>query len=109
MHTSFSAGVHEVNPWNRCNPACTERGIGVVHEQATLHLTRYTLGLMDAKPASSSEHTPGGQEDGSERFGPLAVRRLRKDDGRQLIAYERTEADTEPGAGPGPEAAPSAP
>jgi hypothetical protein len=48
---------------------------------------------MDAKPASSTErpaaHEQGGADGDLERYGPLALRRLRKDDGRALILYSR--------------------
>jgi|tagenome__1003787_1003787.scaffolds.fasta_scaffold20577264_2 hypothetical protein len=52
---------------------------------------------MDAKPGSSSQGPAAepGATDGSdgtaERYGPLQVLRMRKDDGRQLIAYSRAE------------------
>jgi hypothetical protein len=50
---------------------------------------------MDAKPAQGS----GADRDEAavERYGPLEVRRLRKDDGRALIVYTRVEPpeDTE--------------
>jgi hypothetical protein len=56
---------------------------------------------MDAKPASSPQGSPPGQGDAAvERYGPLAVRRLVKDDGRAVIVYERARpsADGEPAA-----------
>jgi hypothetical protein len=55
---------------------------------------------MEAKPGSSSqgsEPDPGAAA--VERSGPLEVRRLVKDDGRALIAYERREPP-EPAATP---------
>ncbi len=48
---------------------------------------------MDAKPGPPSR--PAGEDgrgDGAERYGPLALRRLRKDDGRALIVYTRVES-----------------
>jgi hypothetical protein len=56
---------------------------------------------MDAKPSPPSPG--GGQEREVERYGPLERRRLRKDDGRRLIAYARVEDG--PGAGARPAAA----
>jgi hypothetical protein len=56
---------------------------------------------MDAKPGSSSQASnPDPGDNAVERYGPLAVRRLVKDDGRALIVYERVE----PPEGSGPEA-----
>lgn len=55
---------------------------------------------MDRKPGSPDEPgAAGGREppigeqpdEDSERFGPLAVRSLRKDDGRSLLAFTRVE------------------
>jgi hypothetical protein len=47
---------------------------------------------MDAKRGSSSQDpAPDSREDVVERFGPLALRRLVKDDGRSLIVYERAQ------------------
>jgi hypothetical protein len=52
---------------------------------------------MQAKPARPSKREAGDGQDGAEeaveRDGPLEVRRLRKDDGRQLIAYYRAGED----------------
>jgi hypothetical protein len=42
----------------------------------------------DAVPAPSAGNAPGAAQ--RERFGPLEVTRLRKDDGRALIVYSRT-------------------
>ena len=55
---------------------------------------------MDAKPGSS----PQGPASASgapavERYGPLELRRLVKDDGRALIVYERAESPSEPRPG----------
>jgi hypothetical protein len=99
MHTSFSGGASGVNPGARCNPACTGHEFSTVARRTTLHSPRYTLGLMDAKPSGSPEPASAGAEDAVERYGPLEVRRLRKDDGRQLIAYgvdEGAEAREDP-------------
>ncbi|HEV7586240.1 MAG TPA: hypothetical protein VGO14_10730 [Solirubrobacteraceae bacterium] len=49
-------------------------------------------------PGRSGSEAPGGRSEQSlppERFGPLAVERHRKDDGRALILYTRVE-DQEP-------------
>jgi hypothetical protein len=47
---------------------------------------------MDANPGPSSRPAAEDAKDaGAERYGPLALRRLRKDDGRALIAYARAE------------------
>ena len=47
---------------------------------------------MDAKPGSSSQGSaPDPGAAAVERYGPLALRRLVKDDGRSLIVYERAE------------------
>jgi hypothetical protein len=55
---------------------------------------------MDVKPGSPSQGTePDPGEGAIERFGPLEVRRLVKDDGRSLLAYQRREP-------PEPEATP---
>jgi hypothetical protein len=49
---------------------------------------------MDAKPSASSPGAAdGGQPDEVERYGPLELRRLRKEDGRQLIAFTRVADD----------------
>jgi hypothetical protein len=56
----------------------------------TLHTDRYTLVIMEPKPASAAES--GGGE--VERYGPLELRRLRKDDGRGLIVYSRVEGSS---------------
>jgi hypothetical protein len=54
---------------------------------------------MDAKPGPRAHGSaPGPGEAAVERYGPLAVRRLVKDDGRALIVYERVE----PSEGDGP-------
>jgi hypothetical protein len=60
---------------------------------------------MDAKPSSSSPGSGPGQESEVERYGPLELRRLRKEDGRQLIAYTRVEQTppSDPGAAGGAE------
>jgi hypothetical protein len=50
---------------------------------------------MDPKPPSPSEHATGDAEAIVEEYGPLAVRRLRKDDGRHLIAYDRAAPSLE--------------
>jgi len=42
---------------------------------------------MQPKPASAAESGAGEVE----RYGPLELRRLRKDDGRRLIVYSRVE------------------
>jgi hypothetical protein len=54
---------------------------------------------MDAKPPGpgpAAEKQPSPSEDAVpvERFGPLELRRLSKDDGRALILYRRS-LDTE--------------
>jgi hypothetical protein len=55
---------------------------------------------MDAKPGSSSQGSdPDPGESDVESYGPLELRRLRKDDGRALIAYQRREPP-EPAATP---------
>jgi hypothetical protein len=51
---------------------------------------------MDAKPGPD----PAPEEDSAtERYGPLELRRLRKDDGRQLIVYTRVESAERSGPG----------
>jgi hypothetical protein len=50
---------------------------------------------MDAKPpgpgpAPEEQPSPGEDSLPEERFGPLELRRLRKDDGRALILYRRS-------------------
>lgn len=54
---------------------------------------------MDPKPAPASQKAAGGERDGdaTRRYGPLELRRLRKDDGRQLIVYSRPEAPADGG------------
>jgi hypothetical protein len=82
-----------------------------VVSRTTLHPARYTLGVMEAKRVPSEQPGAAGAEGGLERYGPLGLRRLRKDDGRALIAYTRVEPPSvldarEPGAGavvPAPE------
>jgi hypothetical protein len=54
---------------------------------------------MEAKPAPSEEPSDARLRDATgapERFGPLELERLIKDDGRALIVYARAEE-----AGPG--------
>jgi hypothetical protein len=46
-----------------------------------------------------AEHTPqksDGKDKRSESFGPIALTRHRKDDGRTLIVYERKRGQDEP-------------
>jgi hypothetical protein len=50
---------------------------------------------MDAKPpgtgpAADEEPSPSEDAAPEERFGPLELRRLSKDDGRALILYRRS-------------------
>jgi hypothetical protein len=57
---------------------------------------------MDEKPAPPAP--PGGEqrtapppteeEEQDERYGPLRLQRLRKEDGRALIVYARAEEET---------------
>ncbi len=47
--------------------------------------------LMDGNPAPATPD-PGA-------YGPLAVRRMTKDDGRALIVYERVEEPSQSGSG----------
>jgi hypothetical protein len=57
---------------------------------------------MDAKPGPPSRPSDGdAREDRSERYGPLELRRLRKDDGRALIVYARAEGAAEAPGGEG--------
>ena len=60
----------------------------------------YTLGSMagkpiDPPPARPSKGARSGERDerlgAGERYGPVAITRLLKDDGRHLILYCRTE------------------
>ncbi len=52
---------------------------------------------MDAKPGSSSQRpAPERDESPPERYGPLILRRLVKDDGRALIVYERAVEPADP-------------
>src|SRR5260370_7636481 len=69
----------------------------------TLHSDRYTLGVMQPKPASAAESGAGEVE----RYGPLELRRLRKDDGRRLIVYSRVHPS--PARHPPPQHAPEHP
>ncbi len=56
---------------------------------------------MDTKPGPSAQGSAAGPGAAAvERYGPLEVRRLVKDDGRSLIVYERVE----PSAAGGPAA-----
>ncbi|HXB15802.1 MAG TPA: hypothetical protein VNV44_08670 [Solirubrobacteraceae bacterium] len=57
---------------------------------------------MDGKPGPPSRPSGGdAREGGSERYGPLELRRLRKDDGRALIVYARADEAAEARGGEG--------
>jgi hypothetical protein len=43
------------------------------------------------RPHAGGSEEQDGQSEREERFGPLAVARMRKDDGRALIIYSREE------------------
>ena len=66
---------------------------------------------MDGNPPpdgrGAEPRPPGARGDpGAESFGPLAVRRMTKDDGRSLIVYERADPLSQAGSGePGPRGA----
>jgi hypothetical protein len=58
---------------------------------------------MGSDGSSSPEPGTGTVERGQERFGPLAVRRYEKEDGRALILFDRAEeppAEGPPGGTP---------
>ncbi len=58
---------------------------------------------MDAKPGSSGHGSPSAPgAPAAERYGPLDLRRLVKDDGRALIVYERAEPPGRPRPGEEP-------
>jgi hypothetical protein len=62
---------------------------------------------MDAKPGPPPRPSrEDARDDGTERYGPLELRRLRKDDGRALIAYVRAAdaAGARSGEGDAPDA-----
>jgi hypothetical protein len=46
---------------------------------------------MEAKPGPPEQGPAPDPEASVERYGPLELRRLRKDDGRRLIVYRRVE------------------
>jgi hypothetical protein len=52
----------------------------------------------EGEPGASTDAAGGAREEASvtpvERFGPLELTRLRKDDGRSLIVYKRVERET---------------
>src|SRR5690242_17313465 len=102
MHTSFSADGGAVNPFARCNLAFTERRTPHPCQGPTPHPGPYTLGVMHPNPAPGTGKAAGGDGDGSERYGPLEVRRLKKDDGGALHVYARAT----PGEGQAPASAP---
>lgn len=92
MHTSFFASGTAVNPRARCNPACTASCAACRKPISPSTAARYTLAVMEAKPGSSKDG-PASDPDAAaaERYGPLELRRLVKDDGRALIVYRREE------------------
>jgi hypothetical protein len=47
--------------------------------------------MSPGEPPPAEERSGAGSEDEPERFGPLLVRRLTKEDGRALILYERDD------------------
>ncbi len=97
MHTSFFAGGIAVNPCGRCNPACTANSAASRKPISPSTAARYTLALMEAKPGPSKDGPPSGSAAAAaERYGPLELRRLVKDDGRALIVYRRDEPPEEP-------------
>jgi hypothetical protein len=53
----------------------------------SLYLPRMTCAGSCAQP----ENTPDTPDDEEERFGPLALRRLLKEEGRALILYTRAD------------------
>jgi hypothetical protein len=55
-------------------------------------MERETPKIPAAEPKGSSGW-PAGREGSDERAGPVAVERLRKDDGRALIPYARARGD----------------
>jgi len=93
MHTSFFAGARAVNPPGDCKTACTGLGCSPDCSPAprpTPRTAGYTLGVMEARPGPPPRPAGGDPRDpGTERYGPLELQRLRKDDGRLLIVYER--------------------
>jgi len=95
MHTSFFAGGIAVNPCGTCNPACTANSAARRKPVSPSTAARYTLAVMEAKPGSSKDG-PAADAAAAERYGPLQVRRLVKDDGRALIVYRREEPPKEP-------------
>jgi hypothetical protein len=103
MHTSFFAGGTAVNPRAGCNPACTANRSAPRKPLPPSTAARYTLALMAARPGPPND-PPYPDPDGasSERYGPLELRRLVKDDGRALIVYSHAEGP-EPPAPEGPE------
>jgi hypothetical protein len=54
-----------------------------------------------AAPGSPAPEPPEAEvaDDDREHFGPLALRRLTKDDGRSLILYERAASEEDASAG----------
>jgi hypothetical protein len=55
-------------------------------------MERETRKIPAAEPKGSSGW-PAGRQGSDERAGPVAVERLRKDDGRALILYARARGD----------------
>ena len=55
---------------------------------------RATVERQPATPANGAHDAPR-----VETFGPLAVRRMAKGDGRRLIAYERVDRPAQGGSG----------
>ena len=53
-------------------------------------------GTAEQRPSAP----PGAAKDpGAERYGPLALRRMTKDDGRSLIVYELVDRPPQDGSG----------
>lgn len=52
--------------------------------------------------AADSAAAASPERPAQERFGPLAIARLQKDDGRSLIIYSHDENGAEAGAAPDP-------
>jgi hypothetical protein len=96
MHTTFSLNGTGVNRWARANSGESSSKRAVVRSASP-----YTLGIMARKrtaPGASghdagedSEDRPDQDAEKHERFGPLAVERHVKDDGRALILYTDCE------------------
>jgi hypothetical protein len=53
----------------------------------------YTSSMRSAPPEQPPAGEPG--EDEAERYGPLIVRRMVKEDGRALIRFERADDERE--------------